>query len=80
MGLCNHTAQRRLKDDSLPSVMSEFEALAALERKNRYRRKWGIYTGTQGLIRFIRETIANPWLDYKWQSERLAAPFQLRLV
>jgi hypothetical protein len=37
-------------------------------------------TGVRGLIRFIRETMANPWLDYKWQSERLAAPFQLRLV
>jgi hypothetical protein len=37
-------------------------------------------TGVRGLIRFIRETIANPWLDYTWQSERLAAPFQLRLV
>ena len=37
-------------------------------------------TGVRGLIRFIRETMANPWLDYPWQSERLAAPFQLRLV
>lgn len=37
-------------------------------------------TGVQGLIRFIRESIANPWLDYEWLKERLAAPFQFRLV
>lgn len=37
-------------------------------------------TGVRGLIRFIRETIANPWLDYAWLAERLSAPFQLRLV
>ena len=37
-------------------------------------------TGVRGLIRFIRETMANPWLDYRWQAERLAAPFQLRLI
>ncbi len=30
-----------LKDDALPSVMSEFEALAALEKKNCHRHKWG---------------------------------------
>lgn len=37
-------------------------------------------TGVRGLIRFIRETITHPWLDYAWLKERLAAPFQLRLV
>jgi hypothetical protein len=37
-------------------------------------------TGVRGLIRFIRDTVANPWLDYAWLSEHLAAPFQLRLV
>ena len=37
-------------------------------------------TGVRGLIRFIRDTIANPWLDYKWLTKRLAAPFQLRIV
>jgi hypothetical protein len=37
-------------------------------------------TGVRGLIRFFRETMASPWLDYPWQKERLAAPFQLRLV
>ncbi|BBO90497.1 transposase family protein [Desulfosarcina ovata] len=37
-------------------------------------------TGVRGLIHFIRETIANPWLDYEWLEIRLAAPFQLRLV
>jgi hypothetical protein len=36
--------------------------------------------GIRGLIRFIRDTIANPWLDTEWLMERLAAPFQLRLV
>jgi len=36
--------------------------------------------GVRGLIRFIRNTIANPWLDYIWLRERLAAPFQLRIV
>jgi hypothetical protein len=37
-------------------------------------------TGVRGLIRFFRETMASPWLDYPWQKERLAAPFQLRLI
>lgn len=30
-----------LKDDALPSVMKEFEALAALETKNRHQHTWG---------------------------------------
>jgi hypothetical protein len=37
-------------------------------------------TGIRGLIRFVRETIASPWLDREWIRERLAEPFQLRLV
>lgn len=37
-------------------------------------------TGVRGLIRFVRETIASPWLNQAWISEQLAAPFQLRLV
>ncbi len=37
-------------------------------------------TGVRGLIRFIRDTIANPWLDYTLLKELLSAPFQLRLV
>jgi hypothetical protein len=36
--------------------------------------------GVQGFIRFIRETISGPWLDPLRVQERLAAPFQLRLV
>jgi hypothetical protein len=36
-------------------------------------------TGVRGLIRFIRETIAHPWLDYEWLTQRMTAPFQLRL-
>ena len=37
-------------------------------------------TGVQGLIRFIRDTIANPWLDHAWLRERLDKPYQIRLV
>lgn len=37
-------------------------------------------TGVRGLIQFIRQTVANPWLDRDWILKRLAAPFQLRLV
>lgn len=37
-------------------------------------------TGVRGLIRFIRNTMSGPWLDYPWLETRLAAPFQLRLV
>lgn len=37
-------------------------------------------TGIRGLIRFVRETIASPWLDRAWISKQLATPFQLRLV
>lgn len=37
-------------------------------------------TGIRGLIRFVRESIASPWLDRTWIAERLTAPFQLRLV
>jgi len=37
-------------------------------------------TGIRGLIRFICDTIANPWLDEGWLRKRLAEPFQLRLV
>jgi hypothetical protein len=36
--------------------------------------------GVRGFIRFIRETIAGPWLDPLLVRERLAAPFQLRLI
>lgn len=36
--------------------------------------------GVQGFIRFIRETISGPWLDPLWVRQRLAAPFQLRLI
>lgn len=37
-------------------------------------------TGVRGLIRFVRETIASPWLNAVWLKEKLAAPFQLRLT
>jgi hypothetical protein len=36
-------------------------------------------TGVRGLIRFVRDTIASPWLDKGWISEQLAASYQLRL-
>ncbi len=36
--------------------------------------------GVRGLIRFVRETIATPWLDKAWISEQLAVPYQLRLL
>ena len=36
--------------------------------------------GVQGFIRFVRETMAAPWLDANQIKERLAAPFQLRLI
>ena len=36
--------------------------------------------GVRGFIRFIRDTISGPWLDPVWVQERLAAPFQLRLI
>lgn len=36
--------------------------------------------GVRGLIRFVRESIAGPWLDGEWLREKLAAPFQLRLT
>jgi len=36
--------------------------------------------GMRGFIRFIRETIGGPWLDPLLVRERLAAPFQLRLI
>jgi len=35
--------------------------------------------GVRGFIRFVRETIAGPWLDPKEVQARLMAPFQLRL-
>lgn len=37
-------------------------------------------TGVRGLIRFVRESIAGPWLNAEWLREKLAAPFQLRLT
>lgn len=37
-------------------------------------------TGIRGLISFVRQTIASPWVDHAWIEERLAAPLQLRLV
>ena len=36
--------------------------------------------GVRGFIRFVRETMAAPWLDAIQIKERLAAPFQLRLI
>ena len=37
-------------------------------------------TGVRGLIRFVRDSIASPWLDAQWLEKRFAAPFQLRLI
>lgn len=37
-------------------------------------------TGIRGLIRFVRESMASPWLNRAWIEEQLSAPFQLRLV
>jgi hypothetical protein len=37
-------------------------------------------TGIRGMISFVRQTMSGPWLDHEWIKERLAAPFQLRLV
>ena len=37
-------------------------------------------TGIRGLIRFVRETMSGPWLDYSWLNERLAVSYQLRLI
>ncbi len=37
-------------------------------------------TGLRGLIQLIRQTVANPWLDYEWIERRIGASFQLRLV
>ncbi len=37
-------------------------------------------TGVRGLIRFVRESIATPWIDIDLLKEKLAAPFQLRLT
>lgn len=37
-------------------------------------------TGVRGLIRFVRETIASPWLNQTWIREQMTAPFQLRLA
>jgi hypothetical protein len=37
-------------------------------------------TGVRGLNRFIRDTIANPWLNYTLLKKLLSAPFQLRLM
>ena len=35
--------------------------------------------GARGLIDFLRETMAGPWLDPQWVRKRLAEPYQLRL-
>lgn len=37
-------------------------------------------TGIRGLISLVRQTMASPWLDRAWIEERLAAPYQLRLI
>ena len=37
-------------------------------------------TGVRGLIRFVRDSIAGPWLNAQWLEKRFAAPFQLRLT
>jgi len=36
--------------------------------------------GVRGFIQFIRQTLSGPWLDPSWVKQRLAAPFQLRLI
>lgn len=36
--------------------------------------------GARGFIHFIRQTLTGPWLEPLWVAERLAAPFQLRLL
>ena len=54
--------------------------LNVLARYSKWLAKIVVDTGVRGLIHFIRETIANPWLDHAWLRKRLKAPFQLRLV
>lgn len=34
----------------------------------------------QGFIRFVRQTLASPWLDTEQLRQRINAPFQLRLI
>jgi len=34
----------------------------------------------RGFIWFVRNTISGPWLDAAWIKQRLAAPYQLRLI
>jgi hypothetical protein len=36
--------------------------------------------GVQGFIRFVRQTLAGPWLDREQLQQRISAPFQLRLI
>ena len=36
--------------------------------------------GVRGAIRFVRETIAAPWLDESWVQQRLSEPFRLQLI
>lgn len=35
--------------------------------------------GVRGLIDFLRETMASPWMNLPWVRQRLAEPYQLRL-
>lgn len=37
-------------------------------------------TGVRGLIHFVRESIASPWLNDIWLRDKFAAPSQLRLT
>jgi hypothetical protein len=36
--------------------------------------------GIQGVIHFVCNSIAAPWLNREWLEEKLASPFQLRLI
>ena len=36
--------------------------------------------GVCSFIRFVRETLSDPWLDPFWVQKRLATPFQIRLM
>jgi len=43
-------------------------------------KKFARRLGARGWIRFVRETMAAPWLDPQEMLRRLSAPFQLRLA
>ena len=65
-----------LKDDSLPTVWTEYSALLELKPGHEHRQSWGERAQH---FRWVND-IRGPWLDPPTVKQRMERAFRLRLT